>query len=407
MKALKQQIGLVGLLIILVTVTPAFAIDAQNRNMFLVCAMCIAPVLLFFYKSRATWIEFVLIMLGMLMVSIPLMVNPDSFRASTVIYSWLFFLYFIVFTRVLLGSDYSKERFLNLLKYLLYAYTITLIIQQLCVLLGLPIFNEAAYNPLEPWKLNSLAPEPSHTARIISLILLLYVKGFVSLVGTTSLKQTYKLIDKSVLICYLYCIITMGSGTGFVFLALVILDFLPKRNILSFGILAALVLSLIYYVFKDVPAFERSFNFISMLIHYNEDELISGDLSAAIRIVPTVHGFQAIDFFSLEGIFGHGIDADGGLTPLPSVDCGAGSFAITYNYGLLISIIFWVFSYKICSLKGDTIMSAIIWLLLVFFYGGINNPILWMTLILIFTFKQLFYSNYGNRSEENYMGRLR
>ena len=36
------------------------------------------------------------------------------------------------------------------------------LIQQSCVLLGLPVFLAGNYNPDTPWKLSSIAAEPSH-----------------------------------------------------------------------------------------------------------------------------------------------------------------------------------------------------------------------------------------------------
>lgn len=394
MISLKKNIGLIGFLIICVTVTPAFAIDDRNRNMFLIYVMYLAPLLFVCFKSRDIKVELTLISLGALMFFVPAMSHPKSFRISTIIFSYLYFMYFMTYTRVLGNKAYNREIFINLLKYLIYAYTITLIIQQFCVLTGLPIFNKAAYNPIEPWKLNALAPEPSHTARIMSLILFIYVNMVCKPYNNLKFKSTLKLLDKCVVFCYLYCIVTMGSGTGFLCLALIILQFLPKGNKLFYVVMALLCFVGAYFMFRNIPSFQRTFNFIISLINYNEEALISEDLSAAIRIVPTIHGFKAIDFLSWDSFWGHGIDADEGLTPLPSVDCGAGSFSIWYNYGFIISLIFWVFSLKICLVKNEKVASIVIWVFLVLFYGGINNPIIWMTLILMYTYKKTNYVTY-------------
>ena len=388
MKLLKN-VGLAGVFILLVSVTPAFAIDEKNRNMFLIYAMYFTPFVLVVYNKRNAYIESVLVLLGFLMLVIPLSCHPETFRLSTVLYGWMFFLFFMSYARVLKETSYTKEAYTDLLRGLIYAYFVTLVIQQICVLAGLPIFNKAAYNPIEPWKLNALSPEPSHTARIMSLLLFLYVKMKLMSYKDITMKQAFKLIDKKVFYCYLYCILTMGSGTGFLFLFLLLLQFIPKKSVALYSILSVTAIVVSYYALKDIPSFKRFFTFFTMFINYNEDVLIQEDLSAAIRIVPTIHGFQAIDFFSFDSLVGHGIDADEGLTPLPSVDCGAGSFSLWYNYGLIVSIIFWVFSFNICSIRGERLVSIIIWLLLVFFYGGINNPIIWLTIILMYTYNYL------------------
>lgn len=384
-----KQFGLVGLLIICVTVTPAFAIDDRNRNLFLIYVMSLTPFLLLRYNSMKRGIDAPLFVLGSLMLLLPIMFHSDTFRVSTVMFSWLYFMYFATFTRVLRASHFSVDEYANLLKYLIYAYFIVLVIQQVCVLTGLPIFNKAAYNPIEPWKLNSLAPEPSITARIITLMLFLYIQLICRKYQNLTLRNVLVLLDRKVIYCYLYCIVTMGSSTGFFFLVLILFQFLPKKNIVSIFLASATILCSLYLMFRDIPSFQRSLRFVVNLINYNEDSLIQEDLSAAIRIVPTVHGFNAIDLLSFDSLFGHGIDADEGLTPLPSVDCGAGSFSMWYNYGFIASLIFWIFSYKVCSIQNAKITSFFIWFLLIFFYGGINNPVIWMTMIMMYTYNNI------------------
>lgn len=380
------SINLTGVFVLLLTITPAFAIDESNRNLFLIAGMCLAPILLFIYRPKKGYIDVTLMLLGCLMLVIPLTVNPDTFRVSTVLYAWLFFLFFMAYTRVLEGRHYTRESFAHLLRMLIYAYFFVLLVQQFCVLTGLPIFNKAAYNPLEPWKLNALSPEPSHTARIISLLLFIYVKLVLLPYRNVSVKYAFTLIDRKVFYCYLYCIFTMGSSTGFLFLILLLSQFISKDYMFRHSLWLIVLSPVAYVVLTEIPAFQRAFSFLTMLVNYDQKALIEHDLSAAIRVIPTIQGFQSIEFFSFDGLWGRGIDADEGLTPLPSVECGAGAFSLWYNYGFLVSLLFWVFSYKICYIKDDKFVSVIIWVLLVFLYGGTNNPMIWLTLILMYTY---------------------
>ena len=128
---------------------------------------------------------------------------------------------------------------------------------------------------------------------------------------------------------------------------------------------------------------------------FDEKQLIKKDLSAAIRIVPTLHGAKKVTIFTKDGLFGKGVDADAGLTPLPSVDCGAGSFSIWYNFGIFSAIIFWSFTLFICFLRNDMVMSCFFWLFLCFFYGGLNIQIIWFTLALFLSYKYVTIKDYA------------
>ena len=108
-------------------------------------------------------------------IFIPLFYRPDEMRWSTILYSCMFCLSFIAYTFLLRKSKISPIQFTQIIKFLIIAYAAMLLIQQFCVLLGLPIINISNYSVLSPWKLNSLAAEPSHSARIVALLMYCYL----------------------------------------------------------------------------------------------------------------------------------------------------------------------------------------------------------------------------------------
>ena len=176
MDKLKIHNTLVDFIIITLSVSPAFALADDNKNLLLILAMAILiPFIFINNPTRISKIDFTLISLCLCMIIFPLLGHPETMRWSTVLYSCIFCLYFMAFTRVLSDSTYSNNDLLRILKLLIYAYCMVLIIQQFCVLTGLPIFNLSNYSIKEPWKLNSLMSEPSHSARIIPVLMYLFV----------------------------------------------------------------------------------------------------------------------------------------------------------------------------------------------------------------------------------------
>jgi len=378
----------VYLFMLLLAISPAFALGEGNRNLLLIGAMAISPIFLLRYPIIIPKIDIPLLCICFMIIMFPLLFHPETMRWSTLMYSCMFCLYFMAYVRILIFSNFTFENFIKLLRGLVFAFCIVLVIQQFCVLTGLPIFNVSNYNPLEPWKLNSLMAEPSHTARVLSLLVFIYMITYKQMTGITSLKEII-LNDKYFFFAYIYCILTMGSGTAILLLVILLIGFMPIKNKLNISIYLLLLLSFLYVASHEIKSINRTSKFIVTLLQFDEKKLISEDLSAAIRIVPTIHGAKSVSIFSIDDLFGHGVDSDAKLTPLPSVDCGAGSFSIWYNFGFFTAILFWGFCLFICFLREKMVMSTFFWLFLCFFYGGLNNQLIWLTLCLFFTYKYL------------------
>lgn len=378
---------LVNIFIVLLAISPAFALGDGNKNLLLIGAMCLSPYFLIKYPIILPRIDIPLISICLMMILFPMAFHPETIRWSTILYSILFCMFFMSFARVLSFSNYRADDLAQLIKWLLYAYCITLMIQQFCVLTGLPIFNLANYNPREQWKLNSLMAEPSHTARVQTLLVFFYISIQMYITGVSNVKELLSHENKKVIAAFLYPIFTMGSGTGFFFLFILCLRFIPKKQVTSLFIAGLLLILTIAYIISTNDTAKRAANFVAAIVNFDEKRLIREDLSAAIRIVPTLHGAKEVTIFTKDGLFGKGIDADVGLTPLPSVDCGAGSFSIWYNLGFLTATVFWCFTLFICFLRKDMLMGFLFWLLLCFFYGGLNIQMIWFTLALFLSYK--------------------
>lgn len=373
------------LIIIILAVSPAFALGEGNRNLLLIGVMGLSPVLIIafnkFHKSDI-WILSFLISI----IAIPLLHQPQSMRWSTVLYSCMFGLTFMAYTRLLSKSKLSPFNYLNILKLLIIAYAITLLIQQICVLLGIPIFNISNYLESEPWKLNSLSAEPSHSARIMALMMYSFIT-----IKELLLSRAYNLKkdlhnDKWVWIAFVWSMLTMGSGTAFLFLPLVLLKFLKRKNIiplilLSFGVFGVLVV-------LGVDVFERTYKVFLATLTLDNNTILKADHSAAMRIVPFLVLMPMLSITTMNGWFGHGIDnvstfLSDYIYGLPKGTSGGGLFQLWMDYGLIVFLIYVLTTLNIIYIKKD-LFSLFFWFLLVFMYS-VNSQIVWLCIILLFT----------------------
>ena len=393
---LRRDNVIINIMITLVAVSPAFALGEGNRNLLLIGAMCLSPYFFLRYPVIIPKVDVPLVLLCDMMIAFPLAFHPDTMRWSTVLYSCMFCMYLMAFVRLLIFEKYEIGDFSQLLKGLIYAYCVVLIIQQFCVLTGLPIFNISNYSPKEPWKLNSLMSEPSHSARIIPVLMYVFICCEKEIKGTWDIKRNIK-EERFVWSAFLWSLVTMGSSTAFIFLSIIIAKSISIKKILTSIIVAVVAIGVLFY--SENKTVVRVQKLTKATLTLDEHAILRADGSGSYRIVPTIRGAKAVSLTDFDGWFGHGIDADVyAIKPLPGTDSGhAGSFYLWYNYGFLVSILFWMFSLYMCVIKKDPV-SILVWLLCVFAYGGLNNQIIWLTIILLYTYKYLTDGKYGVRT---------
>lgn len=386
----KTAYRLLVLIIMVLAVSPAFALGEGNRNLLLIGVMGLSPILIIaFNKYHKTdiWILAFLISI----TAIPLLHQPQSMRWSTVLYSCMFGLTFMAYTRLLAKSKFLPIHYLNVLKLLIIAYAVTLLIQQACVIIGFPIFNISNYDEATPFKLNSLASEPSHSARIVALLMYSFITIKELLLNRTyNLKKDFKK-DKWVWLAFIWSMLTMGSGTAFLFLPLVLFKFIKFRNIfllliVLFGLFSILVL-------LEVEAFERTYKVFIATLTLDSEAILKADHSAAIRIVPFLVIIPMLSITSINGWFGHGIDyvstfLSDFIYGLAKGTSGGGLLQLWMDYGLIVFLIY-IYTTLIITYKKKDLLSLIFWILLVFMYS-VNSQIVWLCIVLLFTNNYFF-----------------
>lgn len=298
---------------------------------------------------------------------------------------------FILFLRIIYSAKVPIENYMGVLRILIIAYGCTLILQQIAVLTNLPyIINEINID-LNTMKLNSLATEPSHSARILILLMYSYI-----LMREHTLKRKYHLVrdfstDRYIWILFLYSMLTMGSSAAILFLPIIFIKFIKFHNVAILTSISALTIFILYYT--EFVAFDRVFNFVGSLTTLNPEDITAADHSGSLRLVPTLLAIEMLDPSTLGFWFGHGIDYDSDvlsqlLTGIPE-GVGVGNVITNFllNYGIIASLLFILMLIKICFRNS---YDALVWFALMSSVA-FNTQLFWISLILLAANK--FYLN--------------
>ena len=105
---------------------------------------------------------------------------------------------------------------------------------------------------------------------------------------------------------FLWSMLTMGSGTAFVSLALLAFYFIKRIYVQT-------IVPLIFVFYFFIPYIEftplqRAYDAVNAAMTLETDEIIEKDASAAVRITPMINTLTNLDLLDFETWFGHGID---------------------------------------------------------------------------------------------------
>ncbi|MFT4801433.1 MAG: hypothetical protein ACI93N_001205 [Flavobacteriaceae bacterium] len=197
--------------------------------------------------------------------------------------------------------------------------------------------------------------------------------------------------DKWVWIAFFWTMVTMGSGTAFLFIVVVLLKFIRFKNLIPIFILAGGIIIALNFI--EFPAAERTYKTVMATLTLNEATIIEADHSASIRILPVIILSQMVTLNSFDGWFGHGVDyvstfLSDYIPGVPEGISGGGFLQIWMEYGFISMLLFFIFSFFNSYKKGG-FFSIFFWFMLVFLYG-VNNQIVWLCLILLYTNKYFY-----------------
>lgn len=290
----------------------------------------------------------------------------NNYRSSTLIYLSLFLLMFNMYYGLIYKGAFSINFFLRLIKGLLFAFVIVLLLQQMAILIGirtLPVLNLVRFLG-RGIGANSLALEPSHSARIMAVAFYSFLKvNEIKQGNPLSLKQLF-VENRWLTFGFLYAMVTMGSGTAIVALAVLSLYFIrPKYSF--FVVTMALILYTVIPMINYEPL-NRARTAIEITLKGDSKEMKRADGSAASRVNPLLNTFQSLDFSSGETWFGKGSDTGIKLNVLSDKRL----MGTTNDYGL-ISFIVGIFLILSCCITSFISIGTLLIFVLVGF--TVNN----------------------------------
>ena len=203
------------------------------------------------------------------------------------------------------------DRFRKFIKNLIHAYALVLLIQQLFIITGLTEFDLINLTHFLNRGLgaNSLALEPSHAARILTVAMLVFLRlEEVTTVDKRLLLKRFYGNNKKLLLSFLWCMFTMGSGTAIIGMLVLLIYFLKREYLLRFIPILILMAVILWQI--DYEPVERAKNTIVAVVTLDVSYIKTADYSAAARIVPFINTISYIDFTDISAWFGEGIDSN-------------------------------------------------------------------------------------------------
>ena len=377
--AVKKRIAIVFLILICIQYIPIEGYGVSNIKF---AALCMSP---FIWIKNFKTISKALVWGGIYLIAIlfSVLYNMDSFRLSTIGYKIALITMFIMFYDLIYFNRALKlDDFIKFLKTLILAYSVCLVFQQLAIIVGIrsfPIIN-LMYYLNRGIGANSLALEPSHAARILTVLMLVLLRMHEVKWGRANLTffRLYK-GNKWVILGFLWCMLTMGSGTAFIGLAILSLYFIKKKYL--FG--TSVVLIVVYFIipFINYEPLNRAKNTFKASLTLNQKEVIEVDNSGAGRIVPFLNTINLLEINKTETWLGKGIDTNVSAEHLSDEQTIGG---IT-DYGLICFILSLIFVFVCCVKKIWSLESLIFMIMLGLTIGNIAYT--WGILMLFATSK--------------------
>lgn len=308
----------------------------------------------------------------------------EYFRFDTVAYLGLFIIAFITLYTIVWAGVFPISRIIKILKYIVYFACIVLILQQICVLLGVTNFKflNLYTDIFGMFKLPSITLEPSHTARILTACILGILKLQEIMKGhEIKLKNIFDRENLAVTICYLYTVLTMGSGTGLIGLFILALYFIRPRNFLYICLIVALLFGGLHLAGnKQILRLEES---AKATLTGNVGAIHDADASAAVRIIPMVNTITKTDIFDYHDWVGKGtLSKEAAENQWLDMNR---KIDIVEQYGLLGFLASLIFVYGCCIYRFFSLETLIYIFLLMFSIG--NLYITWFTLYVFATIR--------------------
>lgn len=371
-----------------------FIDESTAMYMPLVYYMYTIPILLLFFSPIFKSDE-ILLYVFIISLFLQYFFNQVSFRLSTVLYTVLFVLTFLLYKKLLDKTPFTLNYYKKILKAILFSYGFVLFIQQLSYLLGVIGFN---YYFNGPFKFNVLAQETSYIAQIIPVTFYSFIK-IRELEWKRRFEINYVFRDKLMWFLFTYISISCGSTSvivGFLVILFLVIQW-DKKKMIPYVIGFVILLPLLFSLLINLKSFERIVDLVPAIVNFDYQGVYDIDSSASARISPYLIYISDFSLFDLTIWFGNGIDYSrtqltSRVVGYDSQDQGVGGvISFMLDYGL-ISFVLYLLMLKKYTFKSFKSPAFLLWLFL-YSIAGINIYIAWIYPIFIYT-NNVIYAKY-------------
>lgn len=313
MQFIKKLFSIENITLFLIVVFCTRYIPLDSRagvSMFKVAVACLCPFLALYYKTHFSKAHIIALVYYIYIWLTAYAMHPHSFRISTVLYLLSFLIVYCTFYSLIYEKHcLTLNRFCYFLKCSIIIATILLFVQQLLLIAGIRYFPLLNMSQVLNRGIgaNSLFGEPSVFARVLTILFYAYLKCNEYKNGKRiEFDELFREEHKWVFILFLWSMLTMGSGTAFICLAVMTLYFLRGVKVLLFIPIISIVFVILSYL--GIESFERAKN-VSLATTSGDAELVmKTDGSAASRIKPMLNTLS-IDLTKADSWFGRGCDS--------------------------------------------------------------------------------------------------
>lgn len=302
-----------------------------------------------------------------------------SVKMSSILYTVLFFITFAVYYNLVwIRHVFDIDTAFDLIKGCIYAYAGCFVLQQLFVLAGIRVFAPLNLGPVGYYSvthLNSLAIEPSHAARILTVLLYAYIKCIEYSTGRPPKLKELFTAYRYPLFAGLYTMVFMGSGTAFVGLGILSLYFVKKQYIPLLITVACVFYNVSFSI--DYEPLNRAIDTLNAAMTGYTQEVVKADHSASSRVNIILDTFTKVDLSSMETWIGHGVGSYNETNSVSAI----------FDYGMVSYILKLCFFFGCCFTSIFSLETIMFILLFGLNIGNIAYG--WFALMILTTVKYL------------------
>lgn len=387
---MKLYTQYINLLFFVLAVTIALFIGNGGKNYLLLSVVALSPFFIFMRRIKMDKAAFAFVIF-LVCLALSSLFNLNRFRASSFFYTFFLVTSFLVLRDAILKDFFKIEVLTKRIRMLIYAYFVVLVLQQLCVLLHVPVINQMASFE-NPWKLSSLALEPSHLPRFLFFLMYAYLSLRTLLLGRAYQTKDFKK-DGLVWVSYFWCMLSCVSTTALLFVFLIFLQGRRAgvKKIIMFscsGVLLAISVSFLV----DSALLERTIEFLKALSTMSVSQINAVDHSAAYRFAPVFAFVDNVNPTNIHFWIGYGLDygreycqkymynLSGDVAYMGGVNIG-GMSAFVIDYGLIFIVTLGKAVFETIKDCKDKII-LVVWIVSSLL-ESINMQMFWFSLILL------------------------